>query len=294
MPMPTPSSKYRIQKTFLERHPRLIRQATLVATFCGSFAFGGAVFSWTFVCRAGQCPSVKDLATYKPRQTSKLYSADGKFITEIGLERRTLLPLAEIPPMLRDAFLIVEDRRFYSHHGIDWWTIPGAMVANIRHGEAAQGGSTITQQLARKTYFNDQKTIRRKLKEMVVALRIEMKYDKPQILEFYLNKVYFGEGLYGVEAASRGYFNKSAKELTLPEAATLAGLIKAPSRYAPTDFKSRAIGRRATVLARMVDAGFIDKTAADTAAKSPLEVVNGFSQRTCLPACSASRDIEEC
>src|SRR5689334_16869280 len=176
-----PSSKYKVSTTFIERHPRLIRQASLIATFAASFALGLAIATWSLVCRGGQCPSVDELEHYKPRQTSKLYSADGHFIAELGLERRTLLPLNEIPPMLRDAFLIVEDKRFYSHHGIDWLTIPGAIWADLRSMSFSQGFSTITMQLSGNIFperINRRErsgfsAITRKLKEIKVARAID-------------------------------------------------------------------------------------------------------------------------
>ncbi|HEX5216795.1 MAG TPA: PBP1A family penicillin-binding protein [Vicinamibacterales bacterium] len=209
-------------------------------------------------------------------RATTLYDAHGATAFTVFKERRIQVPLDQISPDLINAVLATEDARFYRHWGLDVWRIGGAMLANLRNGDAVQGGSTITQQLARKTYFSDEKTLRRKLKEAVVALRIEHRFSKREILEFYLNKIYFGEGLYGVEAAARGYFDKSAKSLTLAEAATLAGLIKAPSKYTPTDAKPLALARRSVVLRRMTDAGFIDANAAAAADKAPLEVRNGF------------------
>src|SRR5205809_5299453 len=147
------------------------------------------------------------------------------------------------------------------HHGIDSIRIATAAVANVRHRRVAQGGSSITQQLARQSFLRPDKTLRRKLQEAVLASRIERLYDKPQILEMYLNKVYFGDGLYGVEAASRGYFAKPASELTVPEAALLAGLVKSPSSYAPTVSMERAVLRRNVVLQTMLDVGHIDQPA---------------------------------
>src|SRR5204863_7891563 len=141
------------------------------------------------------------------------------------------VPLAEISPNLIHALIAVEDQRFYDHHGFDLVRIGSAAMANIRHRRAAQGASTITQQLARQSFLTPDKTIRRKLQELIVAERIEGAYTKEQILELYLNKVYFGDGLYGAEAAARGYFDKHASEIDVPEAALLAGLVKSPSSY---------------------------------------------------------------
>src|SRR5438477_12604132 len=141
--------KYRVNSPgFRARHPRLIRWTLLCALFGMSFVVGFAYAGWALVCRAGQCPAVEDLDHYQPRQTSKLFAADGRFIAELGLERRTLVKLQDIPPVMRDAFLVIEDKRFYQHDGIDWLRIPGAIVSNIRTRSWGQGFSTITMQLA--------------------------------------------------------------------------------------------------------------------------------------------------
>ncbi|HEY0781111.1 MAG TPA: transglycosylase domain-containing protein, partial [Thermoanaerobaculia bacterium] len=157
------------------------------------------------------------------------------------------------------AIVAVEDRRFYRHPGFDVRRIAAAALANIRHGRAAQGGSTITQQLARQSFLRPEKTLRRKVQELLLARRIEHAYTKSQILEMYLNKVYFGDGLYGVEAASRGYLGKHASELTVADAALLAGLVKSPSSDAPTINPQRAAARRNLVLNALVDTGGIDR-----------------------------------
>src|SRR4029077_2254201 len=174
-------------------------------------------------------------------------------------EQRIEVPLSQVSPNLVHALIAVEDQRFYEHHGFDTIRIISAALTNIRHRRAAQGGSTITQQLARQSFLTPDKTIHRKLQELILAGRIERKYTKAQILELYFNKVYFGDGLYGVEAASRGFFGKHASELSIPEAALLAGLGKSPSRYALTVSLERAVARRNIVLQTMVEAGDIDR-----------------------------------
>src|SRR5204862_2580668 len=153
----------------------------------------------------------------------------------------------------------IEDQRFYDHHGFDLVRIASAALANVRHNRRAQGGSTITQQLARQSFLTPNKSYRRKMQELILAARLERLYSKPQILELYFNKVYFGDGLYGAEAASRGYFGKHASELTVSEAALLAGLVKSPSSYAPTVSPARALARRNVVLQAMLDTGAIDR-----------------------------------
>src|SRR5260221_10433486 len=173
-------------------------------------------------------------------------------------------------PNLTRAIISIEDQRFYEHHGFDLKRIGSAALANLRHRRAAQGASTITQQLARQSFLTPDKTIHRKLQELILADRIEHSYSKPRILELYLNKVYFGDGLYGVEAASRGYFGKHASELNVAEAALLAGLVKSPSSYAPTVSRERATARRNVVLQAMLDAKAIDRTTWQSARASTI------------------------
>src|SRR5258708_11451989 len=167
--------------------------------------------------------------------------------------------LTAVSPNLVHALIAIEDQRFYDHHGFDLRRIGSAALTNLRHARAVQGGSTITQQLARQSFLKPDKTLRRKLQELILAERIERFYTKPQILEPYLNKVYFRDGLYGVEAAVRGYFGTHASELSVAEAATLAGLVKSPSTYAPTVSPERATARRNLVLQAMLDSGAIDR-----------------------------------
>jgi penicillin-binding protein 1A len=213
--------------------------------------------------------------TYMPQATT-LYDSQDRQAFTIYKERRIEVPLQDVSPELVRAVLAIEDQRFHDHLGIDLWRIGGAALANLRHRDTVQGGSTITQQLARKSFLTDDKTIRRKLKEMLLALRLERRFTKNEILELYLNKVYFGDGFHGVEAASRGYFGKSARDLQLDEGALLAGLIQAPSAYAPTEHADRAIARRTVVLNQMVEAGFIDRATADATARLPLRLRDGF------------------
>jgi penicillin-binding protein 1A len=280
--MPRPS--YRIEKPpgFWKRNPKLTRWVLLSATFCVSFGAGIGIGSWSLVCRGRSCPAMDDLQSYKPRQTSKVFSADGQFIAEIGLERRTLLPLAEIPPMLRDAFLVVEDKRFYSHGGIDFFSIPGAIVANLKTMSFSQGFSTITMQLAG-NIFPEQinrreragfSALTRKLREIKVARRVEGAVSKDRILELYLNQIDLGNGAHGVETASQRYFGKSARQLNLPEVATLAALPKAPGRYNPRRYPDRAIQRRNTVIEVMRRHGLISDADASVAKAYPLRLAN--------------------
>jgi len=192
-------------------------------------------------------------------QATAVYDAADRLAFTIFKEQRIDVPVDQMSPHLIKAVIAIEDQQFYEHAGFNIVRIGFAALANLRHGRVAQGGSTITQQLARLSFLTPDKTLRRKLQELILARRIESSYTKPQILALYLNKVYFGDGLYGVEAASRGYFGKSANELTIAEAALLAGLVKSPSTYAPTVKVERAVARRNVVLQAMRDTRAIDE-----------------------------------
>src|SRR5688572_30119309 len=205
-------------------------------------------------------------------QATTLYDVHGRTAFTIFKEQRIPVSLDRISPHLVQAILAVEDQRFYEHGGLDMVRIAGAFVTNVRAGRTAQGGSTLTQQLARQSFLNSDKTYTRKMKEVIVAARIEREFEKKEILQLYLNKVYFGDGLYGAEAASLGYFGKPAAELSLSEAALLAGLVKSPSTYAPTVNLDRALTRRKVVLQAMRDADMIDKKAYDTAVNAPVRL----------------------
>jgi penicillin-binding protein 1A len=187
-------------------------------------------------------------------------------------EQRIEVPLERVSPHLISAVVAVEDQRFFDHRGMDIVRVAGAAVSNFREGRTVQGGSTLTQQLARQSFLTTEKTYRRKLKEIIVAARIEHEFDKDEILELYLNKVYFGDGLYGIEAASRGYFGKHAADLDVHEAALLAGLVKSPSTYAPTVDPGRARARRDVVLRAMRDSGAIDAQTHDAASGQPIRL----------------------
>jgi 1A family penicillin-binding protein len=194
-------------------------------------------------------------------QATVIYDQEDKPAFSIFEEQRREVPLEAISPHLVSALIAIEDQRFYAHSGVDVVRILGAVVANIREGRRAQGGSTLTQQLARLSFLKPDKTFTRKVQEVLLATRIENEYSKQQILEMYLNKAYFGGGLYGAEAASLGYFGKSAKNLTVDEAALLAGLVKSPSSLAPTVNLDRAVERRNLVLTTMREMGVIDQQA---------------------------------
>src|SRR3954470_5252331 len=209
-------------------------------------------------------------------QSTTLLDAADKPVFTIFKEQRIEVPLEKMSPNLIKAVISVEDQRFYEHGGVDGIRVIGAVVKNLETGRRSEGGSTITQQLARQSFLSRDQTYRRKLKEVILAAYIEKMYGKKDILELYLNKVYFGGGLYGVETASRGYFAKSSRDLTVEEAALLAGLIQSPSSYAPSVNLERAIARRNVVLQAMVATGAIDQATADRARRAPVKLVNGL------------------
>ena len=222
-------------------------------------------------------PSRDELRTLgEMPQASTLYDIHNRPVFTIFKEYRIEVPLSQISPHLRKAIVAFEDQRFAEHSGIDIIRIVGAVWADVREGRKAQGGSTITQQLARQSFLTREKKLWRKVQEIALARRIERMYSKDEILELYLNKVYFGDGLHGAEAAARGYFGKSASDLDLAEAALLAGLVNAPSVNAPTVNMSRAVARRGLVLNAMREQGIITDAAFERASSEKVRLVDNL------------------
>ncbi len=241
---------------------------------------GGAGF---IIFSIWDLPEINLLEQYKPSITSRVYSDNNKLIAEFYLENRTPVAFADVPDMLVKALIATEDTRFYSHHGLDPRGIARAMYRNIRARKVLEGGSTLTQQLAKVLFLNPDRSYSRKLKEMAIALRIEQRYTKQEILSLYLNQIYFGSGAYGVEAAARIYFGKSAKDLTIAECALLAGLPRTPTYYSPFKSPKSALGRRAYVLNRMAASGVISVAQAEEAKKAPLPVQAGIKAGGAAP-----------
>ncbi|MGB3022733.1 MAG: transglycosylase domain-containing protein, partial [Methyloceanibacter sp.] len=210
-----------------------------------------------------------------------ILASDGTVLAERGL-RRGYVRLERLPSYLPQAVMATEDRRFYAHFGVDPLGLARASFRNWRAGNVVEGGSTITQQLAKNLFLKPDRTISRKLEEAIYALWLEHRFSKDEILELYLNRVYFGGGAYGIEAASRRYFGRSARTVSLTQAALLAGLLKAPSRYAPTGNADLAASRIDVVLGSMVDAGFLSTAEADMAAAQPLRL-RAFGDETGYP-----------
>lgn len=204
-------------------------------------------------------PEVDSLQFSQPLQTTRIFSKDGEVLQEYGAEKRILIRYADISPNFFRALIAVEDTGFYKHHGISLRGILRALMKDIFHLRLGQGGSTLTQQLARRYFLTDEKTVTRKLREMILAVNIEKNYSKDQILEMYANKVYFGHGRYGVESASRYYFGKPARDLSVLEAALLAGIVQRPMYFSPRNHPDSALKRRNLVLWRLWKTGTLDE-----------------------------------
>jgi penicillin-binding protein 1A len=263
-----------IHRTFAGR-PRLLT-ATVTALAVVVFVVAGwtAWFSYDLTAGLPDRTALRGLGDMA--QSTTILDAGDKPVFTIFKEQRIDVPLEKISPNLIKAVISVEDQRFYDHSGVDGIRVIAAVVKNLETGRRAEGGSTITQQLARQSFLSRGKTYRRKMKEIILAAYIEKMYNKHDILELYLNKVYLGDGLYGVEAAARGYLGKSSSDLSVDEAALLAGLIQSPSTYAPTVNLERAIARRSVVLQTMVSSGVIDQATAERAKQSPVRLKNAL------------------
>ena len=237
-------------------HPVQRRRAIIATVLALLYGSGLAYGSWTRVCAGDRCPSILRIDQgHRPQvQTSKVYAADGRLISEYGVQRRTVVKLSDIPLHVRQAFLATEDKRFYSHHGIDFIRLPGAMLNGFR------GFSTITQQLARNVFsdkISRERSPSRKLREARVALELERNFPKDTILELYLNQIDLGPNVAGVESAAQVFFGKSVRDLNVAEAATLAAQPKAPGTYNPRTHPDNAVRRRNVVLNLMRDQGFL-------------------------------------
>lgn len=229
-------------------------------------------------------PDISSLTKVTKAPSIVLRTPDGDIMGSSGDIYGEYVRYEDIPRTLIMAVVATEDRNFFRHVGVDPWGLLRAMAANIRAGRIVQGGSTITQQLAKNVFLTPERSIKRKVQEFIIALALERRYSKQEIITVYLNRVYFGAGTYGVDAAARRYFDKPAKRLLLPESAMIAGLLKAPSRYAPTNNRDLAVGRARQVLINMVDAGLLEEAQMKAAASmysslSFPEYVNSSGQR---------------
>ena len=247
--------KKRARKGRRGRGAKIVRWLLVTFIFTGISGVIGVVGVYFYLSK--NLPKIATLKDYRPPVITTVFSDDNRKIAEFFKERRIVIPLSQMSPMLKNAFIAAEDARFYNHKGIDVLSIIRAFFKNIEAGAIVQGGSTITQQVAKSFFLTPQKSYVRKIKEAILAYRIDRKFTKEEILFLYLNQIYLGHGAYGVEAASENYFGKSAQGLNLAECAILAGLPQAPSRYSPFRHPQRAKQRQIYVLNRMVGEGYI-------------------------------------
>ena len=236
---------------------------TTLSLFLGGLAGG-------YVALSRGMPSLDELKQFNASPGTIIYADDDVMIGELKVEKGIFVPLDKIPKNMINAVVAVEDSRFWKHKGLDYIAIARAIVKDVIHVSLKEGGSTLTQQLAKVVFLSPEKTIKRKLMEASLAMKIERNLSKREIIELYLNKVYFGHGAYGVEMASKVYFGKSVRQLNLAEASLIAGLVKAPTSYSPFNNLSKAKERQWTVLSRMEDEGFIRKSEKDIAYHQPL------------------------
>jgi penicillin-binding protein 1A len=248
---------------------RKVGRAALLIVPLAVAAFAGTL-TGSFATNFVRVPKVEELATYRPDIITEITARDGSTIARYAIERRILIGRADIPAVVRNAIVATEDKNFYQHGGVDVRRTLSALVANVQQGGYAQGGSTLTQQLARAIFLSPRKTISRKVNEALVAFEIERRYSKDQILTMYANEIYLGHGNYGIEAACRYYFGKSVKDVTLAEAALLAGIVQRPEDQSPFRNPALARQRRGTALRRMRDAGFITEAERRAADAEPL------------------------
>ena len=237
---------------------------------CGT----GLICLFTYFYFLEDLPNYKSLEKYEPPVVTRIYSADDKLFAEYATEKRIFVPIQEIPPLVVNAFLAVEDKNFYKHKGLDYMGIFRALLSNI-HGhlmgkKSLAGGSTITQQVAKNFLLSNEKTLSRKIKEALLAFRIERNFSKKKILELYLNEIYLGNHAYGVASAAQQYFSKTLDELTVAEAAYLATLPKAPNLYSVQKHPEAALARRNWVIQRMLEEHFISLKSSQKALTTPL------------------------
>ncbi len=237
-----------------------------------SGAIAGAILGLTH-----DLPQIRSLESFTPTAVTRLYSVDKILLAEVFIEKRDPVPLKIIPHYLKAALIATEDRKFYSHSGVDLKAIFRAIVKDIWAGEFVEGASTITQQLAKTLFLTPRKTIVRKIKEALLAFQLERRYTKDEIIEFYLNQVYFGSGAYGVESAARIFFGKSVEELSLQECALVAGMPKSPSRFSPLVNQALATKRRNSVLMQMAETGIITPALFNQAIVAPLHLTDQYA-----------------
>jgi penicillin-binding protein 1A len=247
-----------------------LRRVGVILVFSVAILLGS--LAGIFLAYESDLPQVSSLEDFQPNIITEVYTADAKLLGEFAIERRVVVSFKDIPPHLRNAVVAVEDADFWKHIGINPWRVPGAALANLRTGRRGQGSSTLTMQLSRLLFLTPEKTYERKIKEVILAFQIEKSFTKEEIFTLYCNQVYFGHGNYGVEATSEFLYSKPAGQLTLSEAALVAGLPQNPSRLSPVEHPDRALARRNHVLDRMVEERYISADEAEKAKAEPLRL----------------------
>ena len=274
--------KLEVPQETAPKPPRGKRVRLILCRILAAFLAVTALLACVFAFWGAQYVGMDHFKDFDPdklinlRQTTVIYDGAGQEAASLySKENRIKVPLSSIPLHVQQAFIATEDSRFYQHNGVDYKRMGGALLKNIRTGSLSEGASTISQQLIKLTHLTTEKTIPRKVQEVMLALEMERRYSKDEILEMYLNLVYFGHGAYGVQAASQVYFGKDAQQLTLEEGALLAGIVKNPSQYAPHLHLDKATDRRNMVLKLMADNGYIDEATRLAAREQPIELVEG-------------------
>lgn len=252
-----------------------LQKVLLIVALCGLLGLILAVFSIVYVVDhySAGLPDVKRLQNnYAPPQVTRVYARDGTVLSNIFSERRTVVPFSRVPDHVKSAFLAAEDARFFEHEGLNYLGLMRAMAVNLKRGEVRQGGSTITQQVVKNVLLDHERSYKRKIRETILAYRLEKTLSKEQILGMYLNHIYLGHGRYGVEEAGRYYFGKHVEELNVAEAALLSGIVAAPEHFSPRKDEKKALMRRDYVLAQMRDKGFMTGAVYDAAMKMPVRL----------------------
>jgi penicillin-binding protein 1A len=260
---------------------RFKSKATLILALFLAICAGATLGA--FLALTEDMPQIRALEDFRPSAVTRIYSADGTLLTELFTEKRDPVPLSAVPEELKSALITIEDRKFYTHSGVDLKGILRAVLHDIQAGGFVEGASTITQQLAKTLFLTPRKNLIRKLREAILAFQLERRYTKDELLQLYLNQVYFGSGAYGVESAARIFFGKSVNALSLAQCALIAGMPKAPSRYSPLVNPDLAVSRRNIVLRQMLATGIIDDTAHRKAIEEPLALADRNEPQVIAP-----------
>jgi penicillin-binding protein 1A len=260
----------------------LVRRAGLAVLFALAIVIGALL--GVFLAFESDLPQISSLENFQPNIITQVFAADGKtLVGDFAIEKRVIVGFKDIPPVLRNAIVAVEDADFWKHLGINPWRIPGALLANFRSGKHSQGFSTLTMQLSRELFLTKEKTYERKIKEIILAFQIEKSFTKEEIFTLYCNQVYFVHGNYGVEATSQYLFGKSINDLQIHEAALIAGMPQNPTRLSPIEHPDRALARRNHVITRMLEEKYISKAEADQAIAQPLGLHLNKARRSIAP-----------